>query len=85
MSDRTDALQAGRLARVGQVEDAVCWGAVRWLRWDCGGCRGNQRRVGRRLLFGVQRGGRGRNRDVRRFDAARERTNDTVRKTSVRR
>lgn len=85
LSDRTDALQAGRLARVGQVEDAVRWGAVRRLRWDCGGCRGNQGRVGRRLLFGVQRGGRGRNWDVRRFYTAQERTKDTVRKTSVRR
>lgn len=86
LSDRTDALQAGRLARVGQVEDAVCWGAVRWLVWDCGGCGGNQRRVGRRLLFGVQQGGRGRgcHRDVRRFDTAQGRTKDTVRNTSVR-
>lgn len=83
LSHRTDALQAGRLARVGQVEDAVCWGAVRWLVWDCGGCWGNQGRVGCRLLFGVQRGGRGRNWDVGRFYTAREQT-DTVRNTGVR-
>lgn len=84
LSDRTDALQAGRLARVGQVEDAVCWGAVCWLMWDCGGCRGHQRRVGRRLLFGVQQGGRGCNWDVRRFYTGQERRKDTVRNTSMR-
>lgn len=84
LSDRTNALQAGRLARVGQVEDAVCWGAVCWLMWDCGGCGGNQRRVGRTLLFGVQQGGRGSNWDVRCFYTAQEQTKDTIRNTSVR-
>lgn len=59
----TDARQAGGLARVGQVEDAVGGGAVGRLVRDGGGCGGNGRRAGGRRLFRVRgEGGSGRGR-----------------------
>lgn len=81
----TDARQAGGLARVGQVEDAVRGGAVRRLVRDGGGCGGNGgngRRAGGRRLFGVRgeggsgRGG-GRGRDVSCFCTAQGQTKKT--------
>lgn len=85
LPDRAHPLQAGRLARVGQVEDAVRWGAVCWLVWDCGGCGGNWRRDGNGLLFeeGQSGNGGGCNWDVRSFYTAQEQTKDTVRKKCV--
>lgn len=87
-SGRTHARQAGGLARVGQVEDAVCGGAVRRPMRDCGGWGGKGRRGGSTRLFRVQgQGGSGRSRGrswgAACFCTAQEQTKDTVSSASV--